>query len=91
MKWFFRFFSLLFKNEKTVCRSGGFALYMQACLAYVNFGTIGNSDIRMIFGLEEKESYKASRVMKDTIEAGLIKAIDDNAAPRHMKYIPHWA
>ena len=65
--------------------------YMQACLAYVNFGTIGKADIRMIFGLQEKEGYKASCVIKDTIDAGLIKAIDDSTAPRHMKYIPHWA
>ncbi len=65
--------------------------YMQACLEYVNFGVIGNSDIRNIFGLTEKESYKASRVIKDTLEAGLIKPIDESTAPRYMKYIPHWA
>jgi len=64
---------------------------MQACLAYVTFGAIGNIDIRAVFGLSEKESYKASRVIKDTIEVGLIKAIDKNTAPRHMKYIPYWA
>ena len=65
--------------------------YMQACVAYINFGAIGNVDVRMIFGLIEKESYAASRVIKDTIEAGLIKAVDENAPPRRMKYIPHWA
>jgi len=65
--------------------------YMQACLAYVTFGSIGNIDMRMIFGLNEKESYKASRVIKDTVDVGLIKAVDENTAPRHMKYIPYWA
>ncbi len=32
--------------------------YMQACLAYVNFEGISNSDIRKIFGLGEKEKAK---------------------------------
>lgn len=65
--------------------------YMQECLAYFNFGAIGNSDIREVFGLTDKESYKSSRVIKDTLDAGLIKPLDENTAPRYMKYIPHWA
>lgn len=36
---------------------------MQACLAYVNFKRIFNSDIRKIFGLAEKEKAKASRFL----------------------------
>lgn len=43
--------------------------YMQACLAYVNCNAINNSDIRAVFGLSSKESYKASRVIKDSLEA----------------------
>ena len=65
--------------------------YMQSCLAYVNFETISNSDVREIFGLDEKEKVKSSRIIKDTLETGLIKPVDPNTAPRYMKYIPHWA
>jgi ATP-dependent DNA helicase RecG len=65
--------------------------YMQSCLAYVNFETISNSDVREIFGLDEKEKVKSSRIIKDTLEAGLIKPVDPDTAPRYMKYIPHWA
>lgn len=65
--------------------------YMQACLAYVNFNAINNSDIRAVFGLSSKESYKASRVIKDSLEAQKIKPLDENTAPRYMKYIPYWA
>lgn len=65
--------------------------YMQACLAYVNFNAITNADIRAIFGLEASENYKSSRIIKDTVEAGLIKPLDESTAPRYMKYIPHWA
>jgi predicted HTH transcriptional regulator len=65
--------------------------YMQACFAYINFGSIGNADIRKIFTIGDDESYKSSRVIKDTVEVGLIKPIDENTAPRYMKYIPYWA
>lgn len=65
--------------------------YMQACLAYVNFGAINNASIRAVFGLNSAESYKASRIIKDSLEAQKIKALDANTAPRYMKYIPYWA
>ena len=65
--------------------------YMQACLAYVKFGTISNADIRGVFGLEDKDKVKVSRIIKDTVDAGLIKPLDPNTAPRYMKYVPYWA
>lgn len=65
--------------------------YMQTCLAYVNFESINNTDIRKLFGLSIKESYKASRIIKDTMEARLLRPLDDATAPRYMKYIPYWA
>lgn len=65
--------------------------YMQACLDYVKFSAMTNADVRQVFGLDDKENYKASRIIKDTLEAGLIKAVDETTAPRHMKYIPSWA
>ena len=65
--------------------------YMQACLAYVNFEGISNSDIRKIFGLEEKEKAKASRLLTSAVDGGYIKAMDPDTAPRYKKYIPYWA
>lgn len=50
-----------------------------------------NIDIRNLFGLSTKESYKASRIIKDTIEAQLLWPLDGATAPRYMKYIPYWA
>ena len=41
--------------------------YMQACLAYVNFEGISNSDIRKIFGLGEKEKAKVSRLLTSAV------------------------
>ena len=65
--------------------------YMQACLAYIKFTSIANVDIRQVFGLSDKDSYKSSRIIKDTLEADLIKPLDESTAPRHMRYIPYWA
>lgn len=65
--------------------------YMQACLAYVNFEGISNSDIRKIFGLGEKEKAKASRLLTSAVEGGYIKVMDPDTAPRYKKYIPYWA
>ncbi len=65
--------------------------YMQACLAYVNFKPITNTELRSLFGLESSDSYKVSRIIKDTVERNLIKPLGENTAPRHMKYIPYWA
>lgn len=68
--------------------------YMLACLAYVTSDAITNSSVREAFGLSEddqKDKVKASRVIKDTLTAKLIKPVDPSTAPRYMKYIPVWA
>ena len=65
--------------------------YMQACLAYVNFEGISNSDIRKIFGLGEKEKAKASRLLTSAVDGGYIKVMDPDTAPRYKQYIPYWA
>ena len=36
------------------------------------------------------DKVKASRIIRDTMKAGLIKPVDPNTAPRHMRYIPFW-
>lgn len=64
--------------------------YMYACLMYIYGEAINNNSIRKIFGLDEKYKYKISRVIKDTLEKGLIKIVDENTAPRYMKYVPFW-
>ena len=65
--------------------------YMQTCFLYVNGEAINNNAVRELFDIGEKDKYKASRIIKDTLEAKLIKAVDENTAPRYMKYIPFWA
>lgn len=64
--------------------------YMLACLAFVTSESISNTDIRSAFGLGEKDKVKASRIIRDTLAAGLIRPMDPETAPRYMKYVPYW-
>lgn len=57
----------------------------------MNFEGISNADIRKIFGLEEKEKSKASRIITNTVESGFIKVMAPDTAPRYKKYVSYWA
>lgn len=50
-----------------------------------------NSSLRTRFGLKESASGNVSRLIKDAVDANLIKPLDPETAPRYMKYIPIWA
>ncbi len=65
--------------------------YMIACLVFVTSDAVTNTVIRNVFGLDEKEKVKASRIIRDTLDAKLIKPVDPATAPRYMKYVPYWA
>ncbi len=65
--------------------------YMQACLASVTADALTNADVRDLFGLPADAKVKASRVIRDTLERGLIKPVDPDTAPRYMRYVPFWA
>lgn len=65
--------------------------YLATCYYYVNEIEVSNAVLRKRFGVEEKNKAIISRIIKDTVEAGLIKLADSNAAPKLRKYIPYWA
>jgi len=67
------------------------ACYLHACLKYVTREYMTNSTLRQRFGLEEKSMSSVSRIIKDAIIADMIKALDPNTAPKHLKYVPFWA
>lgn len=67
------------------------ATYMHACLKYVMREKLTNSSLRGRFGLKDNERDKASRVIKDAVEAGVIKLYNEETAPRYYEYIPYWA
>lgn len=67
------------------------ACYLHACLRYVNRDFMTNSSLRGRFGIESKNSATASRLIKEAIEAGVIRPYDETASKRFMKYVPFWA
>ena len=67
------------------------ACYLHTCLRYVQRDFMTNTTLRERFGIEEKNSATASRIIRETVDAGKIRAYDDAAAKKFMKYIPWWA
>lgn len=67
------------------------ACYLHCCLRYVNREPTNNSSLRERFGIEQKNQAQVSRVIKETINAGLIRPYDPGAGPKAMRYVPCWA
>jgi ATP-dependent DNA helicase RecG len=65
--------------------------YLHACLKYVNRDFMTNYSLRERFGIAPKNSATASRLIKEALNKGVIRAYDRDAAPRMMKYVPFWA
>ncbi len=66
------------------------ACYLHACLRYVQRDYMTNSTLRERFGIEEKNSSMASRVIKDAIDANAIVPYGSQASRKFMKYVPWW-
>jgi predicted HTH transcriptional regulator len=67
------------------------ACYLHACLKYVQRNFMTNTTLRERFGIESKNSAMVSRVIKDTITAGLIRCHDETVGSKARKYLPCWA
>ena len=68
------------------------ACYQHACLKYVSNEKMTNQSLRDRFKIDEKNSAIASRIIRDTIEEGLVKEDDPTSASRRFaRYIPFWA
>lgn len=68
------------------------AAYQHAGLKYIMQSRMTNATLRTRFGLPDNEYTKASAVIRDAQDAGVIVPDDpDNRAPRHAKYVPFWA
>ena len=67
------------------------ATYQHCSLKFSNQECMTNTTLRKRFGLEDKQHSKASKIISDTLDKGLIKPADpENKSTRHMKYIPFY-
>ena len=67
------------------------ACYLHACLKFVQRDFMTNTTLRERFGIEEKNSSMASRIIRDTVTAGLIRCHDNTVGSKARKYLPWWA
>lgn len=65
--------------------------YLHACLMYIQGDALTNSSLRERFSVKESAAGSISRLIKEAVESGRIKALDPTTARRYMKYIPSWA
>ena len=67
------------------------AVYLHACLRFVNREYLTNTSVRERFGIEPQNLAVASRLIREAVDAGVIVPYDADAAPKLMRYVPIWA
>jgi len=67
------------------------ACYLHACLRYVERNPMTNSRLRERFGIEEKNSAIASRIIRDSLKDERVKPYDPEQGKKYAKYLPFWA
>ena len=65
--------------------------YLHACLRYVQRDTMTNSSLRERFAIPDRNLAIASRIIRDTVEDGLVKPYDPEQGRKHARYVPYWA
>ncbi len=74
------------RNDKTR------ACYQHACLKFVMNEKMTNASLRERFKIADENAAMVSRIIKDTLEAHLIKEDDpENKSRKYVRYIPIWA
>lgn len=67
------------------------ACYLHASLKYKQHEFMTNTSLRERFKVEKQNSAIVSRVIKQTLDAGLIRVVDEEVGTKGRKYVPHWA
>lgn len=67
------------------------AMYQHACLRYVNRQHLVNASVRERFGIDPANKAAASRLIREALEAGAIRLVNEDAADRLRAYVPFWA
>lgn len=68
------------------------ACYQHAGLQWIARKEMTNATLRGRFGISDANAAMASRIIGETLEAGLIKPFDpENRSRKHARYVPFWA
>ncbi|ULO00741.1 putative transcriptional regulator (AlbA domain) [Campylobacter sp. RM5004] len=67
------------------------ATYQHCCLKWASRDVMTNASLRARFKIGDKQHSKASKIISDTLEVGLIKQQDpENKSTKHTKYVPYF-
>ena len=67
------------------------ACYLHASLKRVQGEAMTNATLRARFGIEERNSATASRIIGDAIAAGLVRPLEERQGRKFARYVPFWA
>jgi predicted HTH transcriptional regulator len=67
------------------------ACYLHACLRYVMRQPMTNGSVRERFGITPANKARASRLIREALEAGMIRLASDGVADKLRAYVPFWA
>jgi len=65
------------------------ACYQHCCLQFISGERMNNESFRNRLNIQSKNYPVASRIIKETINVGLIKS-DGNGTGKFMRYVPYW-
>ncbi len=68
----------------------GRACYLHVCLKWVSKDSLVNASLRERFGVEEKNKATVLRYIREAVESGAIKPLDETAPKKLMKYVTYW-
>lgn len=67
------------------------ACYQHACLKYEQSDYMNNGSLRGRFGLSQRQYPQVSNVIRDAIDAGRIRPLNEDQPNRVARYVPYWA
>jgi predicted HTH transcriptional regulator len=67
------------------------ACYLHACLKCVNRDFMTNSSLRERFGIEERNSAIASRMIKEAVANKMVRPHEEQMSKKYARYVPFWA
>ncbi len=65
--------------------------YQHACLRFIMHEPMTNASLRDRFRAKVTNSASISRLIKECVEAGLIKRVSEESSKKYSKYVPYWA
>ena len=66
------------------------ACYQHACLMYVSGKRMTNATLRERLGMVHQHYSAASRIIRDALDAGLIKPHIEGGSKKYASYVPFW-